>query len=117
MSISVAITRRAEPLADDEPGITAAEWLAVADEEPDFRVPAVPEREGAGADARVWTGHPSAPIVFDLCDGQVEVVNPDAGTIARMQALARRLDARVVSENGEIFDDAGASLGFLPGYP
>jgi hypothetical protein len=92
MSISVAITRRAEPLADDCPPITLDEWLAITRTLDDF-------------DMFVWY------------EGEIDVKNPDQATIARMKTLAAQLRASVISETGEIFNDDGSSAGFLPGYP
>ena len=117
MSIYVSISRRAEPLEDDGPQITAEEWLEVVSSESDFRLPQGAEGEWVGPHARVWTGHPQVRMSFDWVDGQVDVKNPDAATIARMKALAARLQATVFSETGELFDDAGESAGFLDGYP
>lgn len=117
MSISVSISRRADPLDEEGPEISADEWLAAVSAAPDFREPDGAEAESVGPHARTWIGHPAAPMIFDWVDGQVEVKAPDSATIVRMQALARALDASVFSDTGEVFDAHGESAGFLDGYP
>jgi len=118
MSIYVSITRRAEPLDENGPSITKAEWLRWAERQPDFRVGGPDESSSQDATPYVWTGHPSAvPFTFVWVDGQVDVKAPDRMTIQRMKAIAASLAATVMSETGEVFDDLGESAGFLPGYP
>ena len=117
MSLYVSISRRADPLQEDGPQIAASEWIDLVAGEGDFRLPEGVESRWVGAFARVWTGHPEVQMVFDWVDGQVDVKHPDPATIARMKALAVKLDATVFSETGELFDDSGESAGFLEGYP
>ena len=117
MSISVSISRRAEPLDEEGPEISASEWLAVVSAEPDFRKVEGAEVESVGPRARAWVGHPAVPMIFDWAQGQVDVKNPDSATIVRMKEIARALGATVFSETGEVFDDRGESAGFLDGYP
>ena len=110
MSISVAISRRSDPFDESGPAIEKDEWQAIANSSTDFQF---------SADAiYLWTGNAAAvPIAFEWWDGQVEVKNPDAVTIARMKQLARKMNATVFSETGEVFNEAGHSAGFLPGFP
>ena len=109
MSIYVAISRRNDPLDDDGDSISFDDWLAIVDAADDF------ERDG---DAFIWTAHPAGVrFQFEWSEGQIEVKNPDPPTIARMQNLAKELDAAVFSETGEVFDDDGVSAGFLDGFP
>lgn len=117
MSIHVHISRRAEPLDEPGPAISAAEWIRAASREGDFRSPGDAETEGVGPFARVWVGHPGGPVCFDWRDGDVEVRDPDQATLVRMKTLAIGLAANVFSETGEVFDDDGGSAGFLDGYP
>jgi hypothetical protein len=118
MSIYVYISRRADPFNDEEPSITAKEWLLSVDGDSAFRIAREDESKWLGENARIWTGHQHAPaFAFDWVHGQIEVKNPDAQTIAKMQELASKLRAKVFSETGELFDDAGAHTGFLPGFP
>ena len=116
MSIYVSISRRADPLDDGGPAITAEEWLRCVDEEPDFRPPVGDEAEWVGGHARVWTGH-RYPVVFDLTgSGEIDVKSPGPQVIARMKALAAKLSANVFSQEGEIFDGSGEHAGFLPDF-
>lgn len=117
MSLTVSISRRREPLDEDGPAIGPEEWTALAALEPDFRGPLPGEAPGAGPWGKVWVRPQGATVVFDFRDGEIEVANPDPPTIARMKTLASRLGANVFSETGELFDDEGASAGFLDGYP
>lgn len=117
MSIYVSISRRADPLDDDGPAITAEEWLRCVGEEPDFRSPVGAEAEWVGEHARVWTGY-KYPVAFDLTfQGDIDVKSPDRLIIARMKALAAKLSANVFSQEGEIFDESGEHAGFLPDFP
>lgn len=48
-----------------------------------------------------WTGHPSGkpiPFFLDEYDEGIEVFQPDPATLTRMRALARLLDAAVVTD-------------------
>ena len=116
MSIYVSITRRSDPLADEGPSISAEEWLAVVDADPELRQPAEEELESAllGDDdiPAVWF-HPDGHTTwFVLTDGNVEVKNPDAALLHKMATVADTLDAHLISETGERFDSSGQSLGF-----
>lgn len=133
MSIYVHITRRPGPLVESPEAISEAEWRTCLLGEADFRAPTEADVEADDADAPparittaatqarpregldfVWTGHPDFPAVwFEWWAGQVEVRNADEPTIARMQSLAAKLNARVISETGEGFDAAGRSIGFV----
>lgn len=115
MSLYVYISRRADPFDDSGPEVTADEWLHCTDSEQDFRVPRSDETEGLGPHARMLSGDPD--MAFDWVNGQVEVKNPPAWTIARMKRLALKLRAKVFSETGELFDAEGSHAGFLPGFP
>ena len=117
MGIYVFITRRAEPAGENAVPITSAEWLTVASGETDFREPTAAEMEWSGPFMRVWVGYPAHAVHFDWVDDQVEVKNPNEQIIVRMKALAKKLNATVFSETGEVYDDHGESAGFLDGYP
>ena len=116
MSTYVYISRRSDPLDDTGPSIAAESWLQYVDSEPDFRTPERSEAEWLGPYARILSNY-SIPFAFDWANGQVEVKNPDAPTIARMKQLAAKFSSSVFSETGELFDDSGTHAGFLPGFP
>jgi hypothetical protein len=115
MSIYVFISRRADPLDDGGPSITADEWLRAADDE-SFRDPSNEEKSWLGTHARIWLGNEYTPA-FDWVDGQIEVKAPDNQTIAKMHEIAHRLRANLFSETGEMFDVDGKHSGFLAGFP
>jgi hypothetical protein len=90
MSIYVYISRRADPFNDEGPSITGKEWLLSVDGDSAFRIAREDQSKWLGENARIWTGHQHAPaFAFDWVHGQIEVKNPDAQTIAKMQELPR----------------------------
>jgi hypothetical protein len=46
-------------------------------------------------------------VWFDCRGGQVVVKNPDRATIAKMIALARRLQGHVEGDDGEVYEETG----------
>ena len=115
MSIYVYITRKSDPFDDSGPEIKADEWLRCIEAEIDFRTPRPDETEWLGDYAKILSGTPE--MAFDWVDGQIEVKNPSAATIARMKQVAEKLCAEVFSETGELYDAEGNHAGFLPGFP
>ena len=86
----------------------------------DRRRAAEPSRTKSRSVDLVWTAHPQHPKVwFSWYKGQIDVRNPDDFTLAKMAALAARLRANVIGEQGERFDASGKSLGVhdLPEEP
>lgn len=121
MSIYVYITRHRNPL-DDGPAIEEQEWLSATTADPAFREPADSERESPPRRKhtieRIWTGHPEGfTVPFSWTDGQIDISNADEPMIAKAMQLARTLNANVVSEMGEIYNDDGSHKGFVDGEP
>jgi hypothetical protein len=111
MGICVYITRKQQPLADGGVPITETEWTAVTQSQADFL--RVDDAGGFGGVREFSWKHPSGDSVpFTWSDGEIEVKSPDARTVVRMLDAARALQARVVSETGEVFDSRGTHAGF-----
>lgn len=117
MSIYVYITRREKPFED----IAEPEWRAIADADPSLREPTENEIGGRRARAshyRIWTGHPTENEVwFIWTDGQIDIKSPDETMIVKALAIAAKLDAHVISEMGEMFNDDGSHRCFVDGEP
>lgn len=125
MSIYVYITRRRNPL-DPGDSVSLEEWQRLAADDPSFRAPTSSDHEKIAMKwtgtpfpgEAIWTGHPDYPAVwFCWSDGNVEGKNPDEVMIAKMMALAAKLDANVISETGEVFNEDGSHKGFVDGEP
>ena len=98
----------ASPISDDE-------WRVVVAGYSDFEFTKAAEVVSPGGTLRyenpglvVWNGHPNEVTVwFDFRHGRVVVKNPDEATIARMIAVAGRLGARVIGDDGEMYESPG----------
>jgi hypothetical protein len=84
----------------------------------EFRVPTQAEAAEARRYLRnpsflVWTGDSAiGDWWFYWHNGEIELRNPPESAIAKAMKLAQRLDARVLSETGEIFNPDGTHKGF-----
>ena len=117
MSIYVTITRKPNPHWKSGDEIPYEEWREAALAERDFRPPTSEElvEPFSLQTDLVWTKHPEHPAVwFSWQDGQIDVKYLDEITIARMMTLASKLQAQIISEQGERFDTRGRSLGLFP---
>lgn len=120
MSIYVYITRREKPF-EDGVSISESDWRAVALADPTLREPTIGEIE-RGRPAHsvyfVWTAHPKGlDTWFVWTAGQIDVSNPDEPMVAKAMQLASKLDAHVISEMGEVFNEDGSHKGFVDGEP
>jgi hypothetical protein len=90
---------RADDWADNSGSeITANEWLAVVDNDPELSLSGV--NGPFFADWRdSW---------FDLVEGNVTTKNPDTPTLTKMLSLATHFDARVQGDDGDIYDGTGS---------
>lgn len=106
MSIYVYVTRKPDPLADDGPGITEDEWRSVVAADPELSLEQPPDQPGLPKNA-VWAAWPSYPggypAWFALVAGSVEVKGADAALLTKLRTFACKLNARIVSEEGEEF--------------
>jgi hypothetical protein len=94
--------------------IAESAWNQLVASDPDLEMTGVAEAETPDGVLRyenrglaVWR-HPSGEKVwFDFRRGRVVVKNPDEATIEKMVAVARRLGARVVGDDGETYAGGG----------
>lgn len=124
MSLYVTITRKANPLWRSGEQIALEEWQGVVANDTEFRQPTAAEMAetvGVGRPQDViWKGHPEHPAVWFIWNrGQIDVNLPDGFTLRKMAHVAAVLRANVMSEQGELFDRQGISLGLrdLPDDP
>lgn len=105
MGIYVYVTRKPDPLESKGPEIGRAEWIRLVAEDPDLTLKEPPNLsprdEGIYA---AWSGYSGGyDVWFSLWDGNVEVKNPDDEIIDKLRFFAGKLNARIVSEEGEEF--------------
>jgi len=119
ISIYVFITRKPDPLVKAGNDIGLQEWHEHALRAGDFRVPDSADLADVGPPipdihrVLIWTGHfHESSVWFEWIDGQVEAKYVDEAAIVRMQEMAAKLGARVISEQGEVFDASGNHAGF-----
>src|SRR5262245_65787077 len=98
MGYDLHITR-AQHWTDDEPVITADEWLACVDEDPELRLAGY-----NGPYFALWSGQSKYPDPwFDWSLGRVHTKNPDPPIIGKAVAIATRLGATVQGDDGEVY--------------
>lgn len=121
MSIYVYITRRRNPIEDDGPVILEQDWRSAVSRDLSFRDASADEMSGmrpTSFPCSIWLGHPQGlDAWFVWANGQIAVRNPDEPLIAKAKAIASQLDAHVISEMGELFNDDGSHQGFVDGEP
>lgn len=117
MGYDVHITRKQDRF-EDEPQITAAEWVAYLRSDASMRLDGYAEatttdgetlrieREGLA----VWIGYSSYTAWFDFRNGDVVVKNPDNEILRKMWQIAQALDAKVQGDEGEIYDEHGGAI-------
>lgn len=97
MGYDLRITRANDWTANDGLEITASEWLAVIDADPELAADpangALAARFGAGR----W---------LDWFEGNVFTTDPDEATVAKMLEIARRLSGAVQGDDGEFYESA-----------
>ena len=113
MGYDLHITRARSWLESESWPITEGEWRALVASDPALEVTGVAEA-GSGPVVRYenpglarWRHPDGEEVWFDLRDGRVVVKNPDEPTIAKMIAVASQLGARVVGDEGEVYERAG----------
>jgi hypothetical protein len=95
MGYDLHITR-AKRWSDQEPSISADEWLAYVDRDPELQL--------NGKYFALWAGVSRQPDPwFDWSDGHVHTKNPDPAVIAKAIQIASRLGAAVQGDDGEVY--------------
>ena len=130
MGYDVHITRRKNWFDDEGQAITMDEWVAVVSADPEMRLDGFAEAELADGSAlrsedpsiAVWTayskhGQQGNMAWFALCEGNVEVKNPDQEILIKMWQLAQKLAAIVQGDEGELYGAEGVKLSNLLSEP
>jgi hypothetical protein len=96
------ITRADDWNRNESHEIAPQEWLSLIEEDPELVL------DPAYGEYAVTWKHPTArkKAWFDYYGGNVYTTNPDKATVEKMLALASRLDARVMGDNGELYNSA-----------
>jgi hypothetical protein len=112
MGYEIHITKKAH-WSHGGPDISGMDWMNTISADPELSLPSgveVTRSDGstykhANPFLAKWTGHSSGtPIWFDYRDQRVVVKNADTETIAKMQRIAAKLQARVQGDKGEFYD-------------
>jgi hypothetical protein len=106
MGYDLHITRR-KHWPDKGDDITAEEWLAYVQRDPELRLK--PENSPHFA---VWS-RASGESWLEWSDGQIYTTNPDTVLIDKIVSIARQFDAEVQGDDGEIYQ-SGTELARQP---
>jgi hypothetical protein len=101
MGYDLHITR-AEHWADSkQTPITAAEWLAYVEKDPELVI----DPRGNGPNFTLWLEHwvDGDHPWFDWFQGAVYTKYPDRKTLAKMLAIAEYFGAKVQGDDGEVY--------------
>ncbi len=105
MGYDFHITRR-EQWIDEGDEITAAEWLAYVERDPELQLS--PDQ---GPYFAMWRGQCEYEEPwFDWDSGQIYTKNPDKAIIDKMVAMAREFGAKVQGDDGEIYENGEQAL-------
>jgi hypothetical protein len=86
--------------------ITAKEWLAIVADDPDLNIDLA---AGLGKCYAVWS-HPDAGpdgVWFDWQRGRIDTKWPSRAAVAKMIAIAKKLEATVQGDDGETYRTLG----------
>ncbi len=105
MSIYVYVTRRADPFDDAGPQIAQDEWLRLIADDVDLSLENPPDRfPNDKTIYAAWKKYPGGYTAwFGLAGGNIQVKGLDEALLGKLRIFASRLDARIVSEEGEKF--------------
>jgi hypothetical protein len=114
MGYDVHITRPVNRPLGNKSTIALDEWQRLVNEDPDMQLKPVAEAHSPKGEViryeneglAVWKTHSgNREVWFDYRNGRIAVKNPDDETLAKMRALAAKLEARVRGDEGEFYDD------------
>lgn len=97
MGYDLRITRAIDWTANLGHEIGSDEWLSVIDADTELAADPAHGPYSASFRSTAW---------FDWFEGNVFTSDPDRPTVAKMLALAARLDGIVQGDNGEIYENA-----------
>ena len=120
MGYDVHITRAEHYWDSKQQPILESEWLAVVHADPTLEVDTLSysdRRTEGGAIERqhpvAWLGHPDQTPTnpsFWYEDGEISRKRVDDPIIKKMIEIARKLDARVVGDDGEEYDEVDGKI-------
>ena len=101
MGYNLYITRRKYHFDEDGPSITAAEWRALVDADPELNF----KRDDEPLTA-FWDGdceYPDPWFAYSDEYACIDTKNPDEPIVNKMLEIASKLDAKVQGDDGEIY--------------
>jgi hypothetical protein len=103
MGYDIHITR-AEHWAENEGReISAEEWLAYVQKDPELKID-----EANSEHFAIWSGDVGEPLAwFEWSAGDVATKNPDEATIEKAVSIARHFNAKVQGDDGEVYPGGG----------
>jgi len=105
MGYDIHITRRLHWSDDGEPSISLNEWQAVIDSDPQLELASL---DGSGEICVMMCDQTkSAARYFYYGEGQIFVKKPCKEVLIKMLAIAQKLHARVIGDDGEIYTPDG----------
>jgi hypothetical protein len=105
MSIYVFVTRRNDPVDAEGPAISFNEWRQVVASDVDLKIEKPSDLQpGDRMDYAAWHTYPGGYTCwFAYADGNIEVKGIDDAILGKLRMMATRLQAHIVSEEGESF--------------
>jgi hypothetical protein len=95
------ITRRKYHGDEDGPRITEAEWNALVEAETEMEF-----RDSRNPLLATWSGkseYPDPWFDYSARYGSIDTKNPDKPIIAKMLEMAKKLEAKVQGDDGEVY--------------
>jgi len=109
MGYDLHITRKQNWSDDTGPVIDEAEWRRIIDEDPDLALDL--DTRCVMTDGEfIFASWKSEPGALGWYNGEISTKNPDEALIAKMVQIARKLEARVQGDDGEIYREDGSSF-------
>jgi hypothetical protein len=101
MGYDLHITRRKYYWNEDGPGITEEEWKALVEADPELEF-----RDGDNSLFATWSGkseYPDPWFDYSAEYGAIDTKTPDKPIIAKMLDMAKKLNAKVQGDDGEVY--------------
>jgi hypothetical protein len=99
MGYDLHITRKEYWASPEGPVIPLSEWTAYVATDPEI----VQDWDNDGPENTRFISHPDQWPIWWSERGEIYTKNPDPLVIAKLVQIAKRLDARVVGDNDEIY--------------
>lgn len=105
MGYEIHITRKDDWADDTGPIISLHEWTQYARVDADIH----PDPDNPGPENWVVSGPVGQWPLWWTEPGEVATKNPEPSAIEKMQAIANALHARVLGDDGEVYDNSATS--------